>query len=91
MMEAHYTDGSILREGKPLDAVLTRMQELLEDPAVVEIRTRKIEVGEEVDVVGRTLRFTAGGWRRLDRHNPHRTHDLTPVERRLVGNGLERQ
>lgn len=85
MMEAHYSDGRVERQIVPLTEAALRMQELLADPTLQEVRTRKIEVGEEVEVEGRTLRFTDAGWRRVDRRDPMRTHELTPVERRMVG------
>lgn len=66
------------------DQAASAMKAALEDPAVKEIRTRKIEVGEEVQVGGKTLRLTDAGWRRVDTFEPTKTHELTPMERRLV-------
>jgi len=87
-MESHHYDGKIDR--KILDLIASPhsaadvMAAALEDPTVREIRTRKIGVGEEVELGGRRLRLTEGGWRRVDRYDAAVTHELTPMERRLV-------
>lgn len=66
------------------DSAAQAMAAMLNDPAVKEVRSRKIDVGEEVGLGGRTLRLTDAGWRRVDRYDPRQTHELTPMERRLV-------
>lgn len=47
--------------------------------------SRTPKEGDEVGLEGRTLRYTAAGWRRVDPKDPRKTHNLTPAEKTFIG------
>lgn len=86
MIETYDRAGELL-ERKVVEAgsVPERMRAMLERDEVKELRARKLEVGDTLAIEGRTIRLTEAGFRRVDRYDPSKTYELTPIERALIG------